>query len=239
MVLGGFFIINAIVAEFIGVKIFSLEATMGWPPFALPLFGSDFSFDLTAGVLLWPVVFVMTDIINEHFGVKGVKFLSWLAALLISYAFFMVYMTIQLVPASWWPSSQQQNGVENMQHAFRAVFGQGLWIIIGSLISFLVGQILDALIFHKIKTVFQNRMLWFRATVSTLVSQFIDSYLVLFIAFYVGSNWSFQRVLSIGTGNYIYKFVIALCMIPLLYLVHYLIHRYLQRDENGEGQTDV
>lgn len=87
LVLGGFFIINAIVAEFIGVKIFSLEATLGLEQFNIPLFGSLFSFNLTAGVLLWPVVFIMTDIINEHFGVKGVKFLSWLTAVLIVYAF--------------------------------------------------------------------------------------------------------------------------------------------------------
>jgi len=234
IILGGFFIINAIVAEFIGVKIFSLEATLGWQQFKIPLFGSEFSFDLTAGVLLWPVVFVMTDVINEHFGVKGVKFLSWLAACLICYAFFMVFMAIKLVPAVWWSQTQTANGVSDMQAAFKSIFGQGLWIIVGSLISFLVGQILDAIIFHRVKLLFNNKMLWLRATISTLVSQFIDSYLVLFIAFYVGSNWSFERVLSIGTGNYIYKFCIALLMIPVLYLVHSLINKYLGKEINPE-----
>ncbi|MCB9251408.1 MAG: queuosine precursor transporter [Flavobacteriales bacterium] len=227
IVLGGFFIINAIVAEFIGVKIFSLESSLGIDQFHLNLFNSDFSFDLTAGVLLWPVVFVMTDIINEHYGVKGVKFLSWLAAALICYAFFMVFMAIKLVPAAWWPTSQVQKGVPDMQAAFGSVFGQGLWIIFGSLVSFLVGQILDAIVFQKIKSIFKHRMLWLRATVSTLISQFIDSYLVLYIAFYIGSNWSLERVMSIGTGNYLYKFVIAIAMIPLLYLVHGLINKYL------------
>ena len=202
LILGGFFIINAIVAEFIGVKIFSLESTLGWQQFKLPLFGSQFSFDLTAGVLLWPVVFIMTDIINEHFGVKGVKFLSWLASALIVYAFFMVFMAIKLVPASWWEGSQLENGVPNMQLAFKSIFGQGLWIIIGSLISFLVGQILDAIIFQKIKSVYNHKKLWLRATISTLFSQLIDSYLVLFIAFYIGNNWPLQKVMSIGTGNY-------------------------------------
>ncbi len=236
IVLGGFFIINAIVAEFIGVKIFSLETTLGLQPFKIPLFGSEFSFNLTAGVLLWPVVFVMTDIINEHFGIKGVKFLSWLTAALIVYAFFMVFMAIQLVPAIWWPGSQSANGVQDMQVAFRSVFGQGLWIIVGSLISFLVGQILDAVIFQKLKLIYKHKMLWLRATVSTLFSQLIDSYLVLFIAFYIGNNWSFQKVLSIGTGNYIYKFCIAILMIPVLYFIHYLINNYLKNDvEDLEG----
>jgi len=235
IILGGFFIINAIVAEFIGVKIFSLEATLGIQQFKIPLFGSVFSFDLTAGVLLWPVVFVMTDIINEHFGVKGVKFLSWLAASLICYAFFMVFMAIKLVPAVWWPSTQTAKGVPDMQMAFKSVFGQGLWIIVGSLISFLVGQILDAIIFHRMKLLFNHKMLWLRSTISTFVSQFIDSYLVLFVAFYIGSNWPIARVLSIGTGNYIYKFIIAILMIPILYLVHYLINLYLKNDEEETG----
>lgn len=231
IILGGFFIINAIVAEFIGVKIFSLEATLGINQIKLPLFGSVFSFDLTAGVLLWPVVFIMTDIINEHFGVKGVKFLSWLASALIVYAFFMVFMAIQLVPASWWSGSQQSAGVTDMQLAFKSIFGQGLWIIVGSLISFLVGQILDAIIFQKIKVLLNHKKLWLRATISTLFSQLIDSYLVLFVAFYIGSNWSFQKVLSIGTGNYMYKFCIAILMIPVLYLVHFLINKYLKNEK--------
>lgn len=51
--LGGFFIANAFIAEVIGVKIFSLESTLGIAPFKIPLFGNDFSFNLTAGVLLW------------------------------------------------------------------------------------------------------------------------------------------------------------------------------------------
>ncbi len=234
LVLGGFFIINAIVAEFIGVKIFSLEATLGWQQFNIPLFGSIFSFNLTAGVLLWPVVFIMTDIINEHFGVKGVKFLSWLTAALIVYAFFMVFIAISLVPASWWIGSQIDKGVPDMQMAFKSIFGQGLWIIVGSLISFLVGQILDAVIFQKLKTIYSHKLLWFRATVSTLISQLIDSYLVLFIAFYIGNNWPLQKVLSIGTGNYIYKFIIAIVMIPVLYLVHHLINNYL-KDDSAEN----
>lgn len=231
IVLGGFFIINAIVAEFIGVKIFSLEATAGIKPIEMLLFGSVFSFNLTAGVLLWPVVFIMTDIINEHFGVKGVKFLSWLTAALIVYAFMMVFLAIELVPAPWWPGSQLNRGVPDMQLAFTTIFGQGLWIIVGSLVAFLVGQVLDAIIFQKIKNRFKHKMLWLRATISTLFSQFIDSYLVLFIAFYIGNDWPILRVLSIGTGNYMYKFVIAILMIPLLYLIHYLINLYLKGDE--------
>ncbi len=80
IILGGFFIANALIAEIIGVKIFSLEKTLGFAPLHIHLFGNDLSVNLTAGVLLWPVVFIMTDIINEYYGMRGVKFLSWLTA---------------------------------------------------------------------------------------------------------------------------------------------------------------
>ena len=85
LVLSGFFIANALLAEFIGVKIFSLESTFGFKPAEIKLFGNVYSFNLTCGVLLWPVVFVMTDIINEYYGRKGVKFLSWLTIGLIAF----------------------------------------------------------------------------------------------------------------------------------------------------------
>lgn len=228
VILCGVFIINVVLAEFIGVKIFSLEFSLGLQQAKIPIFGQIFSFDLTAGVLLWPVVFVMTDVINEHFGVKGVKFISWFASILIVYGFIVTYFAIKLVPSDWWIGVNQAKGVKNMQSAFSVIFGQGMWIIAGSVTAFLVGQILDAIIFQKIKSMLKGKMLWLRATVSTLISQFIDSYLVLFIAFYMGSNWQLQTVLSIGTGNYIYKFLVALLMIPLLYIIHFLINKYLE-----------
>lgn len=230
VVLTGIFIVNVMLAEYLGVKIFSLESTFGVQQAKILIFGKYFSFDLTAGVLLWPVVFIMTDIVNEHFGVKGVKFISWLAAILIFYSFIFTYFAIKLSPADWWIEANKLKGIVNMQSAFSVVFGQGMWIIAGSIIAFLVGQILDALIFQKIKTMLNGKMLWLRATISTVISQFIDSYLVLFIAFYIGSNWNFQTVLSIGTGNYIYKFAVAIIMIPVLYLFHFFIKSYLKND---------
>src|SRR5690606_27463946 len=108
-------------------------------------------FNLTAGVLLWPVVFIMTDIINEYYGRKGVRIFSFFAAGIIAFAFLMVYMSIKLVPADFWPASQSQNSVPDMQFAFNAIFGQGLWIIIGSLVAFLIGQFVDVFVFHRVK----------------------------------------------------------------------------------------
>ena len=150
LVLGGFFVANALIAEFMGVKIFSLEDTLGVDRAELNLFGSPFSFHLTAGVLLWPVVFIMTDIINEYYGPKGVRFLSYLTVALIIYAFIMFFIAIRLAPAGFW-AKDYYKGVPDSNLAFAGIFGQSQAIIVASLIAFLIGQILDVFIFHKIK----------------------------------------------------------------------------------------
>lgn len=233
IILSGFFIANALLAEFIGIKIFSLEKTFGFTPFSMNLFGvNDLGFNLTAGVLLWPVVFVMTDIINEYFGRKGVRFLSWLTVGLIIYAFFMAFLAIKTPPNDWWQSvsgvrDDPSQSLPDMNLAFTRVFGQGLWIIAGSVIAFLVGQLIDVIVFHKIRQVTGEKKIWLRATGSTLVSQFIDSFIVLIIAFYIGSDWNLVLVLAIGVVNYIYKFIMAIVLTPVIYGVHFLIERYL------------
>ncbi len=231
LVLGAFFIANALVAEFIGVKIFSAEATLGIRPMKMAFFGiTELSFNMTAGVLLWPVVFVMTDLINEYFGEKGVRFFSWMAVILISYAFIMVLAAIHTEPADFWKSKATTEGNLDMQNAYSQIFGQGLWIIIGSLVAFLFGQLVDVAVFHKVKAWTGERFIWLRSTGSTIVSQLIDSFVVLFIAFYIGAGWSFKQVLAIALVNYLYKFIMALVMTPVIYLVHHLIERYLGKD---------
>lgn len=230
-ILGAFFIANALLAEFIGVKIFSLEKWLGLEPVNLSIFGkSDLSFNLTAGVLLWPVVFVMTDIINEYFGRKGVRFMSFTAASLISYAFLIIFFAVQLDPADFWVERETADGTLNMDLAFNTIFGQGLWIIIGSLTAFLIGQLVDVYVFHFLRSFTGSSKIWLRATGSTLVSQFIDSFVVLFIAFYFGAGWDISLVLAIGVVNYIYKFAVAVSLTPLLYLFHFLIDLYLGKE---------
>lgn len=251
IILAGFFVANALIAEFIGAKIFSLEDSLGVPRAQLPIFGSQFSFHLTAGVLLWPVVFIMTDIINEYYGPKGVRFLSFLAVALISFAFLVVYAAIQLSPSEFFRLGDE---IPDSNKAFASVFGQGLWIIVGSLVAFLVGQILDVAVFHRIKRITGENRIWLRATGSTLVSQLIDSFVVLFIAFYIGpmlqgnpsKQWTVQQVLVTGTGNYIYKFVVAILLTPIIYLVHSIIERYLgpaaaqmKKQAMGDSETEV
>ncbi|MCB0643415.1 MAG: queuosine precursor transporter [Phaeodactylibacter sp.] len=238
VLLGGFFIANALVAEFIGVKLFALEDSLGLKPLNWQLFGQAGSLNLTAGVLLWPVVFVMTDVINEYYGLRGVRILSFLAAGLIAYGFIMIYFAIGLSPAEFWLTQGQSQGVPNMQSAFHAIFGQSNWIIVASLVAFLIGQITDVFIFQRIKRWSGEKMIWLRATGSTLVSQFIDSFVVLYIAFVLGpADWRISLFLAVGTVNYTYKFVVAIVLTPLIYLAHYVIDWYLGHELAEELRT--
>ncbi len=250
--LGGFFIANALIAEFMGVKIFSLERTLGFQPQNWSLFGvGNLSLNLSAGVLLWPFVFVMTDVINEYYGVKGVRILSYITVILIAYGFFMFYFGIKLAPADFWPQSHIplnaspeeaqtiKTKVGDYNYAYKLIFGQGLWIIIGSIFAFLIGQLLDVVIFHKIKKITGEKNIWLRATGSTLISQLVDSFVVLMIAFYIGAGWSLKTVLAIGVLNYSYKFLMALIMTPVLYGIHYIIDVYLGEQKSLELRTQA
>ena len=233
LVLAGIFITNAVVAELIGVKIFSLEASLGWNPANIKLFG-DFvlDFNLTAGALIWPVVFITTDVINEYFGQKGVRRVTFLTVALIIYVFLVILVVTSVSPAQFWleVNSQDSNGKAfNIDFAYNTIFRQGLGIIIGSLVAFMIGQFLDVYIFQKLRKITGKNKIWLRATGSTLVSQFVDSFVVLYIAFYVFANpaWSFRQIIAVGIINYIYKFVVAIVLTPLLYVAHGIIDNYL------------
>jgi uncharacterized integral membrane protein (TIGR00697 family) len=228
IVLAGFFVTNALMAEFVGVKIFSLEASLGTEPVQWSLFGIQGTLSFTAGVLLWPFVFILTDIINEYFGVRGVRFISWVAVLFIAYAFVTAYVAIGLAPADFWVSSNAALGVPDVQHAYALIFGQGLWTIAGSIVAFLIGQLVDVLVFHRIRRVTGERYVWLRATASTAVSQILDSFVVLYIAFVLGpQRWPVAQFLAVGTVNYVYKLAAAIALIPLLYLMRRAIESWL------------
>jgi queuosine precursor transporter len=232
IVLAGFFVANAVIAEFVGVKIFALEATLGREPFGWNLFGQTGSLSFTAGVLLWPLVFVMTDVINEYFGRRGVRFISFLTVCLIGYAFVAAYVAIGLAPAAWWVTVNEPRGVPDMQAAFANIFGQGLWTIGGSITAFLIGQLIDVTIFHRIRRATGHRWIWLRATGSTAISQLIDSFVVLYVAFVIGpQQWPIPLFLAVGTVNYLYKMCAAVALIPLIYLMRRAIVGYLGADE--------
>jgi hypothetical protein len=232
VILSGIFLTNALLAEMVGVKIFSAESTLGFNPANLNIMGFQMSFNLTAGVVLWPIVFITTDLINEYFGKPGVRRISYFTAGLIAYAFVAIYLTIRLSPADFWldtNSTDPEGNYFNIQFAYNKLFGQGMRIIAGSLTAFLIGQLVDVYAFQKLRRMTGSKMLWLRATGSTLISQLFDSFVVLFIAFY--GIFTTSQIVAIGITNYIYKFAVAILLTPLIYLGHYWIDRYLGKDQ--------
>ncbi len=218
--LTGIFITNAIIAEILGTKIFDISIF------------KDFS--LSVGVLIWPVVFITTDIINEYFGKEGVKRISYFTILLISYVFIIIFLSTKLTPNTYWLNINQVDNNGNLfdiNYAYNTIFLQSIGIIVGSIFAFLVAQILDVYVFQNLKRFTGGKFIWLRATGSTLISQLIDSFVVLMIAFYflapAGKSWSISQVINVGIDNYTFKFFVAIMITPLIYLAHYLIDKYL------------
>ena len=231
IILSGIFLTNAIIAEMIGVKIFSGEGTLGMAPAHLNILGFTMDFNLTAGAVIWPVVFITSDLINEYFGKPGVKRISYLTAVLIAYAFVVIFLAIHLPPAEWWMDANNKDldgNFFNMNFAFNKIFGQGQRIILGSLIAFLLGQLVDVYVFQRLRKITGPKKLWLRATGSTLISQLVDSFVVLYIAF--AGVFSNSQIIAIGLTNYIYKFAVAILLTPVIYAGHFLIDRYLGKE---------
>lgn len=217
MVLGGVFLGNALIAEMVGGKLFQVDTP--WH-----------TFTLSCGVIIWPVVFVTSDIINEYFGRSGVKRLSLLAAAVIAYAFFAVWIC-QFVKAPGFSPIDDDS--------FNRVFLQSQWIIVGSITAFLLAQLIDVTVFWLVRRRTGHRLLWLRATGSTLVSQSIDTFVVGFIGLYLpwrlgfsksDEPFTFANFLNTSTSGYIFKFAVAVAVTPALYLIHAIIDRYLGRE---------
>ena len=209
VLLAGFFITNAIMGEMIGGKIIQIG------PFALSI-----------GIIPWPVVFLSTDLINEYFGRENVKRLTFLTAGLIIYAFILLYLAMQFNAVSFSP-------VNNA--AFNKVFGQSMWIIVGSLVAFLCSQLIDVIVFWAIRSRTGKKWLWLRATGSTIVSQLIDTFIVAGIAFWLPGKISFSQYLSLSITGYTAKLLIAISLTPFIYLGHIAIDRYLGQTSPGNN----
>ncbi len=240
IVLAGIFITNALMAEMIGVKIFSAESTVGLAPAQLNIFGFEMDFNLTAGVIIWPVVFITTDLINEYYGKPGVKLVSYLTVVLIAYAFLVLVFAINLPPAQWWIDANNKDpegNLFNMNFAFAKIFGQGQRIIFASIVAFLLGQLVDVYVFQRLKRVTGSRYLWLRATGSTLISQLLDSFVVLYVAF--SGIFTVGQINAIAVTNYIYKFCIAILLTPLIYVGHAIIDKYLGKEYAGKMMKEA
>jgi uncharacterized integral membrane protein (TIGR00697 family) len=214
LTLAGFFITNAIVAELIGGKL-------------VQFFGL---FTQSIGIILWPVIFLLTDLINEYYGKDGVKKLTYITVVLISFTFILLTVALNMEATSFSPVSDS---------VFRTVFGQSQWIIVGSIVAFLFSQLIDVYVFLAFKKVTGHKHIWLRATGSTMVSQLVDTFVVQFIAFVLPGKWAFSDFLVNASWGYVFKLLVALTLIPLIYVGHYFIGKYLKKDDsNFENQSN-
>lgn len=214
------------------------EATAGkfFTAFDLPrgvvLFGVTFNeVIMTAGVIAFPVTFIVTDLINEYYGKKGIRFVTFTGMVMIGFEFALLQAAMATPTAPVSPVSDE---------AFTAVFAATGRVIFGSMTAYLIGQLVDIHLFHRLRALTGGRMLWLRATGSTLGSQFIDTFVVLGVAFW--GQLGFQEILAITLFNYAYKFIISVVITPLIYLAHWGMDRYLAHDapdslsDDGEGE---
>lgn len=218
LVLAGFFVTNAILAEVIGGKLINLNL------------GPLGIYTMSVGILPWPVVFLTTDLINEFYGKEGVKRLSLITAGLILYAFGILLFAMNVNAVDFSPVQDKE---------FSVVFGQSQWIIIGSIIAFIISQLTDVFIFWLLRTKTGGKMIWLRATGSTAVSQLIDTFIVLGIAFYLPGKINFSEFISLALTGYTAKLVIAVCLTPLIYVGHAVIGSYLKKPELPHNLPDT
>lgn len=225
LILTGIFITSAITAELISSKLFTAH---------IVIFGLDLgSYVSIIGILPWPIVFLTTDTMNEFYGPKVVRSVSIITSVMILLCFVIVYFAMLPkavvperpidAPPDWKP------GVAN-DDQFNTVFGQSRWIIAGSITAFMIGQLVDSFIFWLVRKRTGGKLIWLRSTGSTLISQLIDSFVVLFIAFVIPGIFTMEQFWTIGFTNYLFKLMIAVGLTPVIYLMHWLVKKYLGKD---------
>lgn len=196
-----------IVGDMVGGKLTSFE-----------LFGREWIFSV--GQLAFPVTFILTDILNEFYGRKVVRRITFLA-------FFMVGLTFGIIYAAsampWAPFTLDPKWTGVTPSSFSIVFTQATQIQIASMFAFLIGNLTDISVFFLIKRLTGNRMLWLRSTGSTAVSQLIDTIVISGIIWL--GKVSFETYVTIVLTSYAIKLTAAIVVTPIIYGLHELIEK--------------
>lgn len=190
----------------------------------ISILGQEFnSVIMTAGVIAFPITFIVTDLMNEYFGKKGIRFVTLVGMVMIIFEFALLQIAMAVPTASISPVPDE---------AFNTVFGASGRVIFGSLVAYLIGQLADITLFHWLRGLTKGKHLWLRATGSTFGSQFLDTFIVLLVAF--AGQLSFQEIIAITLFNYSYKFIIAIVITPVIYAAHWAMDRYLGKEQAAE-----
>jgi queuosine precursor transporter len=184
------------------------------------IFGHTFT--STVGMVPFPITFLLTDVVNEFYGKRAARFITLLGFGMGVLAFAIIYLAAAFPFASFtrapgWPGMNEQS--------FTNVFLGSLRMIAASLCAFLVAQFVDIGVFHLLKRLTSNKLLWLRATGSTVASQLIDTITITVVA-WTGLR-STSEIVNIIYTNYGLKVLIAFGLTPLVYLCHSLVERRL------------
>lgn len=215
------FVVVLVMTNVIGVKLF-----LAFPE-SLPngIFGEAIT--LTAGLITYPITFLLTDVVCEVFGRKKAQLMVVTGFVMSLLVLVLIQITLAL-PGSpaWSAGSPVYESVDQMQQAFESVFTLPGMLILGSMTAYLAAQLLDVKLFHFWKAVTQGRHLWLRNNASTVVSQLIDTVIVnsIFLGFGLGLEWAL--VGKIIVASYIFKVLIAAADTPFIYLGVKLTRKY-------------
>ncbi len=223
--LTAFFVASLLIADIVGIKLFRIP--LGFS-FYVPFLDKTFSaVEHTCGMLTFPVTFLLTDLLNEYYGKRAARRVTYIGLVMALFVFVVINIA-QYMP--YLPASFNVNP----EH-FDAVFGSAKIMYIASVTAYLVGQLCDIWVFHLLKKLTRGRLLWLRATGSTVISQTLDSFVVSYLAFGLGRRLfgdpsvpaaGFWEIVQIAMTGYLLKFVIAIAITPLIYAGRGFIHRW-------------
>lgn len=209
VVLTSVFVTCLIVADVIGVKLFDI-------PLPFEILGRK-SIEHTCGMLTFPITFLLGDIINEYYGSKAAKNTVYIG-LGMSMLVFFVMNVAQAMPYLDKPFNVTPE-------SFNMIFGSAKLMYIASVTAYFIGSLSDIWLFGVIKKATKGKLLWLRATGSTIISQILDSFVVSYIAFSLGKSLTgqtpatFDEVLNIAATGYGLKFLLSFSMTPFLYVL--------------------
>ncbi|WP_299175179.1 queuosine precursor transporter [uncultured Allomuricauda sp.] len=207
--LGALFITSLVVSNLIFQKFFY------WNPFGeITIFGAPL-FEISVGILPYPITFLITDLISEIFGKKKANQVV-VAGIFASFFSLLIVSTASAASATdWSPVSNEM---------FNSVFGNTIVAVFASMMAYLLAQFVDIQLYHFWKRLTKGKYLWLRNNFSTFSSQFIDTFTVVLLLCSFGEiPWELFYGLVIS--GFVFKIFIALLDTPLLYLFVYLIRR--------------
>ncbi len=175
---------------------------------------SLFGVRVSVGIFFMPVLFLITDIVGEVKGHELANLYVRFSILMLVLLFVITGIFVKVTPHASW----------DLQTQYQQIFGMSMRMSLASLISFAVSQSLDVSLFMYIRKLNHGKMLWLRNNFATIVSQFIDTVLFMFIAFYhLTPKFDVAYIFSLIIPYWLFKVVFALLDTPFCYLgVHWL-----------------